>query len=92
MKKTKHQKTTSPWKLVCATVFHTIYPFAHTALLTNIHCNESSSWLETSDFCYTINTGSSLGLLSDILLLPYVMEILSLWFFRTGSFTYASSS
>jgi hypothetical protein len=30
-------------------------------------------------FCYTINIGSSLGLLSDILLLPYVMGILQFW-------------
>jgi hypothetical protein len=34
---------------------------------------------EASDFSYTINTGTSPGLLSDILLLPCVREILQLW-------------
>lgn len=33
--------------------------------------------------CYTISTESSLGCLSDTLLLPYVMEILYLWFYWT---------
>jgi hypothetical protein len=32
--------------------------------------------MEASGFCYTISTGSSLGLLSDIPLLPFVMKIL----------------
>ena len=41
-----------------------------------------SHWSGSSGFCYTINTGSSLGLLSDILLLPCVMEILQLWICR----------
>ena len=33
-------------------------------------------WFKTSGFCYTINTGPSLGLLLNILLLPGFMEIL----------------
>ena len=49
-----------------------IHSFAQTALLANVHCNESLVWFKASGFCYTINTGSSLGLLSDILLLPCV--------------------
>lgn len=38
-----------------------------TSLLANVHCNESLVWFKASGFCYTINTGSSLGWLSDIL-------------------------
>ena len=37
-------------------------------------------------FWYTINTGPSLRLFSDTLLLPRVMEILQLWFYRISSF------
>jgi hypothetical protein len=59
-------------------VYCRVYPFAQIALLANIHCNESLVWFKASGFCYTINTGSSLGLLCDILLLPCVMEILQL--------------
>lgn len=38
-----------------------------------------------SGFCYTIHTGSSWGIFSDILFLPCVLKILHLWMFRTGS-------
>ena len=48
--------------------------------------------LEASGFCYTINTGSSPGHLSNIPLLPCVMEILQLWICRAGHFTCSSSS
>ena len=72
---------------MCHNVSHSIlHPFVHTSLLANVHCNESLVWFEASGFCYTINTGSSLGLLSDILLLPCVMEILQLWICRTSPF------
>lgn len=37
--------------------------------------------LEDSSLCYIINTRSSLGLLSDTLLLPCLMEILQLYVF-----------
>ena len=57
-----------------------VKPFAQTVLLANVHCSESLVWFEASGFCYTINTGSSLGLLLDTLLSPCVMEILQLWF------------
>jgi hypothetical protein len=43
---------------------HTAYPFANTSLIANIHCNVSLVWSEVSCFCYSINTGSSPGLLS----------------------------
>ena len=66
------------YAIVCPTVF----PFAHTYLLANVHYSESLVWFQ--GFCYTINTGSSLGFLSDALLLPCVMEILQLWICRTG--------
>jgi hypothetical protein len=45
----------------------------------NGHCSASLVWFKGSGFCYTINTGSSLGLLLDILLLPRAMEILQLY-------------
>ena len=38
-------------------------------LNANGHCRESLVWIEASGFCYMINTGSSLGLLLDTLLL-----------------------
>lgn len=48
------------------------------------HCNDSLVWFEASGFYHTISTGSSLRLLSDIILmLPCVMEILQLQFCRT---------
>ena len=46
-------------------------------LLANVHFNESLVWFNASGFCYIISAGSSLGLCSNILLLPCVMEILS---------------
>lgn len=66
-------------------VGHTVYLFAQTALLVNVHFNESMSF-EAPGFCYSNSTGSSLGCLADSLLLPRVTEILQLWFCRTGSF------
>lgn len=45
-------------------------------------CNETLVWFEASGFCYTINVGSSLGFLSDILLVSHV---------RTSPFTCCSS-
>lgn len=46
--------------MVCAVVCHTLYLFAHTALLAHVHCHESLVWLEASGFCYTISTALSL--------------------------------
>lgn len=57
-------------KLYWITVFHTVFSFTQKAFLASIHCDESLVWFETSGFCFTINTGTLLGLLSDILLLP----------------------
>ena len=48
----------------------------YTLLPKQLQCNKPLVWLEASSFCYTINTGSSPRLLSDILLLPCVMETL----------------
>ena len=48
------------------------------ALLVKDHCKESLVCFEDFGFCYTINTGSSPGLLQDILL-SFVEEILQLW-------------
>ena len=66
--------------------------FVQTASFASVHCNESLIWFMSSGFCYTINTRSSPGLLSDILLLTYVMKILQLWICRTSAFTCSSSS
>lgn len=66
--------------------------FVYMSLLANVHCNDSLVWFEASSFCYTTNTGFSLGLLSNILLLSCVMEILWVWICRTDSFMHSSSS
>ena len=58
------EKKNSPWELQCITVCYTVNPFAHIDSLANVHCNESLVWFKVSGFCYTINTGFSLGLLS----------------------------
>jgi hypothetical protein len=44
------------------------------SLLADVHYNEVLVWVEAPDFCYSIDTGPSPGLLSEILLLPCVME------------------
>lgn len=65
------------WELLlCITVYSTVHPFVHTSLLVNVHCNDMKVWYEPSGFCYSINTGTSLGLLLDILLLPCVLKVL----------------
>jgi hypothetical protein len=43
--------------MVEAAVCPTVYPFVHTALLADVHYNESLVWFEASGFCYTLNTG-----------------------------------
>jgi hypothetical protein len=59
--------------------------------LQDVHCNASLVWSETSGFCHTISTGSSLRLLTAILLLPCVMEILQLRISKTGPFMNSNS-
>lgn len=54
------------------TTFPRLYTFVHTYLFANVHCSESLVWIEASSFFYIINTGSSPGILLDILLLPCV--------------------
>lgn len=61
--------------IVCDSVSNHLLFSLYTSLLTGVHCNDSWVWFETFGFCYSINTGTSLRLLSDILL-PRVMEIL----------------
>jgi hypothetical protein len=80
------------WKLQHVTVCPTVYPFVHTSLLANFYCSESLVWLKASGFCYSIHTETSLGLLSDILLLPCVMEILQFGICRTSPFMHSNSS
>lgn len=69
----------------CCCVSHHI-TFAQKALISNVHCNKWLVWFRASGFCYTINTGASSRLLSDILLYLKIKEILWLWFHRTSSF------
>ena len=59
---------------------HTVNPFIHIALLASVHCKESLVWFKASGFCYTIDTGPSLGLLLDILLLSCIVENLQDWY------------
>jgi hypothetical protein len=56
--------------------------------------NAMSCWSgrRASVFSYSVNTGSSLGLLPDSLLLPCVMEILWFGICRTSPFMHSSSS
>jgi len=54
-------------------------PICPCNLLANVCCNKSLVWFKASGFCYTINTGSSLGPLSHILFLPCIIEILQFW-------------
>lgn len=65
------------WKPSYVTIWPMVYPFVHTSLLTKVLCSDLLVWFNASVFCYTIDTGSSLGLLLDSLLLPCVMEICS---------------
>lgn len=48
---------------------HTVHYLVHFPLLSSTHCKESLLWFEASGFCFSINTGPSLGILLDILLL-----------------------
>lgn len=61
---------------VCHSVSHSVYPFIYTSSIANIYCSDLLVWYEASDFCYSINTITLLRFLLDILLLPWVMEIL----------------
>lgn len=67
----------------CGTVCPTEHPFVHSSSFANLHCNDSWVWSEASGFCFTINSGTSLGLLSDTLLLPAPCHgdpiVLDLW-------------
>lgn len=71
---------------------HTVYAFIHIPFLTSVHCKDSLASFEPSSCCYTINTGPSIGLLLDILLLLCVLEVLQLLVCRTGPFTCSSRS
>lgn len=46
---------------------------------------KSLVWFKALGFCYIIDTGPSLGLFLDILLRPYIVEILQLWVCRSIS-------
>jgi hypothetical protein len=59
------QKKTNRYRehLIIKKMYATVYPFAQTAFLANVHCNESLVQFEASGFCYAINTGVSLRLI-----------------------------
>lgn len=60
-------------------------------LLLSVHCYESQVLFKVSGFCCIIDNAASLGLL-NILLLPYVMEILQFEICRSSLFTCSNSS
>lgn len=66
----------------------------YTLLSKQLYLKMSSGmvWFQTSGFFYTNTNWHSARLLSDTLLLPWVMEIPELWFNRTSHFTCSSSS
>lgn len=70
----------------------TVDPSAHTHSLAHVYCNESLVWFKASGFYYTIDTGSSLGFFSGILMLSCVMVILQFWICKSGYFRHSSSS
>jgi hypothetical protein len=80
-KKTSCCGSCSVWHVVCSTVF----PFVHSPLLVDGHCSDALVWFEACDFCYSINTGTSQGLLSDILWLPCIMVTLHLCTYAQAS-------
>ena len=89
------KKHTHTHRHICESCIHqcpTAYLFVLTSLLINVHCNESLVWFKASGFYDTINIGSSLELLFDILLVPFVTKILQLWICKTSPFTCSSSS
>lgn len=63
IKKTNKQtQKTSPCGSCVVSQCPTVHSFVHTSFLANVHCCESLVWFKASGFCYTINTGSLLGL------------------------------
>lgn len=54
-----------------AALGHAVDPFVQIFLLANVHGNELLVWFKDSGLCHTMNTGRSLKLLLDILLLPW---------------------
>ena len=71
---------------------HTVYALVHMSVLVSVHYKESLVWFKVSVFCYTIDTGLTLELFLDILLLSCAMEILRLWVCRPDPFACSSRS
>ena len=61
-------------------------------LLANVLHNDPLVWCKASVVWHSIHTGTSLVLLSNILLLPCAKEILQRWICRTGTFMHSNSS
>lgn len=55
---------------MCTSESHSLYMQVHTSFLASVYCKESLVWLKARDCCYTLDTGLSLELPLDILLLP----------------------
>ena len=65
--------------IVEAVVYHSVslnISFDLTSFCANVDCNESWVWFKAYGFSYSITTTPLLGLFSEILFLPCVMEIL----------------
>lgn len=65
--------------IVEAAVHHSVshsIPFCLHFFIASVHCNDTMVRYDACAFWYSNKTGTVLGLLWDILLLPYVMNIL----------------
>lgn len=88
-KKIEEKKIWS-WKFQCATKGHMVYHLVHITLLTNIGCNESLVCFKASGFCYTVDTGLSMGVPLSYPLV--VLCHLKLWICRVWPFTWSRRS
>lgn len=84
-------KNVSQWNLQCIMVYHPLYSSAQTKLLMSTAVSHLLG-LKPLGFCYTLNTGTAPGLLSDILLLRCVMELQQLCVYKARTFTCSISS
>jgi hypothetical protein len=81
----QQQQTTNLPVEVCHGVSHSL-PFCLNSFTGKYSLQRVIDPFEGSGLCYTINTGSLLRLLFNILLLPCAMEILQFLIYRTKPF------
>lgn len=91
----RYQRHELPWNQFLLS-FDPFFPFFLQIVTPHypyiFSCKYSLVQFEASGFCYTIDTGPSLGLLLDFLLLLCVVEILLVWVCRTCFFPCVSRS